>query len=68
MDTVLIKDLIESGKKENDFFMHDISYNLESFTDNAPKLESLRRKLNWALILQSIVALIFGLCTYFNNI
>ncbi|MBN8693670.1 MAG: hypothetical protein J0L69_10770 [Bacteroidetes bacterium] len=69
MDTVLIKELIEDeNKTENDFFLHDISYNLDSFKDNAPKLERLRSRLNWALVIQAFVAIFFGLCTYFNNI
>ena len=69
MDTVLIKELIEDDKKtDSDFYLHDISYNLDSFKDNAPKLEKLRNRLNCALAIQAFVAILFGLCTYFNNI
>jgi len=67
MDTDLIRELIED-RTENDFFLYDISYNLDSFKSNASKLEKLRNKLNWSLAIQGIVVLIFGLCTYLNNI
>jgi hypothetical protein len=68
MDATLIKELIEDKKKtDEDFFMHDISYNLDSFKDNAPKLEKLRNRLNFALVVQAVVAVLFGFCLYFNK-
>lgn len=71
MDTKEMKDLIEEGmEKENldDFFISDISYNLDSFESNRPKLKSLQNRLNYGIISQTIVSIMIGISMYLNNI
>lgn len=67
MNSDLMKSVIETNTDKDAFFNHDISYNLESFQENAPKLEKVRNKLNYGLLVQAIVSVLLGLCIYLNN-
>lgn len=72
MNTKFMKQLIEDGinekEKINEFFLNDISYNLDSFETNSPKLRSLQYKLNCGIISQASVSLLIGFSMYFNSI
>lgn len=69
METSLIAELVENEENTSeDFFLHEIAYNLKSFEENIPMLKKIQWKLNFGLIVQTIVTAIIGASVYFNNI
>jgi hypothetical protein len=65
--TGVITDILNDRKTEEDFNQYDVSANLDSFTENAPKLEKLRGQLNGGLVFMAITTFAYGLCVYLNN-
>jgi hypothetical protein len=66
MNSEKIEELIDNDNKDGEFFLTDISYNLDSFKENAPKLKGLQKKLNWGITAQAFVTFMIGISTYFN--
>jgi hypothetical protein len=65
MNVAKIRELIEN---EEDYFLNEIAFNLDSFNDNIKPLQNLQFKLNLGLIINSVVIFLGSLCIYFNQI
>lgn len=68
MDTLMIKNIVEnhSDDEYEIYFLNEISYNLESFEENAALLSNLQLKFNLGILTQAIVTFLCGIITYFN--
>lgn len=65
MNVEKISELIEN---EEDYFLNEIAYNLDSFNDNIKPLQSIQYKLNFGLIINAVVICLGSLCIYLNQI
>jgi hypothetical protein len=70
MDTMTLKNLVENPSNEEyeDYFLNEISFNLESFEDNSTLLRSLQLKFNFGILTQAVITILSGIITYFNCI
>jgi hypothetical protein len=70
MDTSTIKNLFENPSDDDyaNYYLYEISYNLESFEDNSSLLKSLQWKFNLGILTQAIITISSGIITYFNFI
>jgi hypothetical protein len=65
MNTSKIKEIIES---DDDFYLNEIAYNLDSFNENVRPLKNLQIKLNIGLIVNVVVICLGSLSIYLNQI
>jgi hypothetical protein len=65
MDTSKIKEIVEN---EEDYYLYEIAYNLDSFNDNRTLLQSLQSKLNRGLTISIIIVVLESFCIFFNQI
>jgi uncharacterized membrane protein (DUF485 family) len=65
MNTKNIQEILE---KNDDYFLNEIAYNLESFNENTEFLKRLQCFLNIGIIINSIVAILGSFCIFFNQI
>lgn len=65
MNVSKIREILED---EEDYFLNEIAYNLDSFNDNIKPLKDLQFKLNLGLIINVVVISLGSLFIYLNQI
>lgn len=65
MNVSKIREIIED---EEDYFLNEIAYNLDSFNDNIKPLKDLQFKLNLGLVINVVVICLGSLFIYLNQI